>query len=251
MKPTHRFALALFALLLAPCGFAANPLHAIAAAIASSARPAGDKAQDAERKPAQVLAFAGIKPGDTVVDLMPGAGYYTRLFSTLVGPTGKVIALEPAEMARAAPKPLAALRALAGTPPYANVMVQVQPLASLKLAHPADLVWTSQNYHDLHDAFMGPADMPRFNRAILAMLKPGGRFLVLDHAAAPGTGVAHTDDLHRIDPAAVKQEVTGAGFRYVGASEALRNPADDHTAAAFDPTIKGRTDKFLLAFRKP
>ncbi|MEI7038284.1 methyltransferase [Fulvimonas yonginensis] len=228
-----------------------QPHDPIAAAVADPARPAADRAQDAARKPAQVLAFAGIRRGDVVVDMMPGAGYYTRLFSRLVGPTGKVYALEPAQMAKAAPKPLAALRAFAGKGDYANVVVLVQPLDALALPQPADVVWTSQNYHDLHDPFMGSPDVARVDRRLLAMLEPGGTFLVLDHAAAPGSGFANTDDLHRVDPAAVKKEVTGAGFRFVAASDVLRNPADDHTAAVFDPKIKGHTDKFLLEFRKP
>lgn len=223
----------------------------VAVAIADPARPAADKAQDADRKPREVLAFAGIHRGDVVVDLMPGAGYYTRLFSRLVGPTGKVYGLEPTEMANAAPDPLKAVQAFAGKGEYANVVVLVQPVDALTLPHPANLVWTSQNYHDLHDPFMGSPDVSRMDKSLLAMLKPGGTFVVLDHAAAPGTGFARTNDLHRIDPAAVKKEVTNAGFQFVAASNALRNPADDHTAAAFAPKIKGHTDKFLLKFRKP
>lgn len=245
--------LAMFVAAAAACAMVARATSRdpIADALADPARPAADKAQDAARKPAQVLAFAGIHRGDVVVDLMPGAGYYTRLFSALVGPTGKVYALEPAEMAKAAPKPFAALQAFAGKPPYGNVVVLLQPMAAIALPQRADLVWTSQNYHDLHDPFMGSPDIARFNKAMLDALKPGGRFIVLDHAAAPGSGLAHTDDLHRIDPAAVRREVTAAGFRFVAASDALRNPADDHTAGSFDAPIKGHTDKFLLEFRKP
>ncbi|MGN2252532.1 class I SAM-dependent methyltransferase [Frateuria sp. GZRe12] len=223
----------------------------LAAALADPARPAADRAQDADRKPGEVLAFAGIHRGDVVVDLMPGAGYYTRLFSRLIGPTGKVYALEPAEMAKAAPDPLKSLQAFAGKGEYANVVVLVQPVNTLAAPEPADVVWTSQNYHDLHDPFMGSPDVSRVDKSLLAMLKPGGAFVVLDHAAAPGSGFARTDDLHRIDPAVVKQEVIGAGFQFVAASNALRNVADDHAAAAFDPKIKGHTDKFLLKFRKP
>jgi predicted methyltransferase len=246
-------ALALFAVTAVAVAMPApNPQHGvIAAAIADTARPAADKAQDAFRKPAQVLAFADIHAGDTVVDLMPGAGYYTRLFSHLVGPTGKVYALEPAEMAKAAPAPLQALNAFAGKGQYTNVVVLTQPVNALALPRPADVVWTSQNYHDLHDPFMGSPDMGRLDAHLLAMLKPGGILLVLDHAAAPGSGLTRTDDLHRIDPAAVRKEVTAAGFRFIAASDALRNPADDHAAAAFDPKIRGRTDKFLFKFRKP
>ncbi|WP_424684198.1 class I SAM-dependent methyltransferase [Frateuria sp. YIM B11624] len=238
-------------LALAAAASAKTSGNSIAAAIADPARPATDKAQDADRKPAEVLAFAGIHRGDVVVDLMPGAGYYTRLFSRLVGPTGKVYALDPSEMATVASKSLATLKAFAGKGEYANVVVLVQPLDALELPQPADAVWTSQNYHDLHDPFMGSPDVGKLDQHLRALLKPGGTFLVLDHTAAPGTGFAHTNDLHRVDPAAVKKEVAGAGFQFVAASDALRNPADDHTAAVFDPKIKGHTDKFLLKFRKP
>lgn len=249
----HLLALALFALATAAntTVSAETPADPIAVALSDYGRPASDRAQDAERNAGEALYFADIHKGDVVVDLMPGAGYYTRLFSSLVGPTGKVYALEPAEMAKAAPDPLKAVQEFAGKGEYANVVVLVQPLDALTLPQPANVVWTSQNYHDLHDPFMGSPDVGGVDKRLLAMLKPGGTFVVLDHTAAPGTGFAHTNDLHRVDPAAVKKEVTGAGFQFVAASNALRNVADDHTAAVFDPKIKGHTDKFLLKFRKP
>ena len=114
----------------------------------------------------------------------------------------------------------------------------------------ADVVWTSQNYHDLHDPFMGPADMKAFDTAVFKALKPGGVFIVLDHAAADGSGVSATNTLHRIDPAVVKAEVTAVGFKYVSESTVLRNPADPHTALVFDPSIRGHTDQFIYKFRK-
>ncbi|HET6554596.1 MAG TPA: methyltransferase [Dyella sp.] len=223
----------------------------VTAAIADSHRPAEDRAQDADRHVADVLAFANVRPGDRVVDLMPGTGYYTRLFSTLVGPRGKVYALQPAEMDKAAPKGLQSLRGFAGQPPYDNVAVLLQPVASMSLPEKVDLVWTSQNYHDLHDPFMGSPDMAKLDRMLLDALRPGGTLIVLDHAAAPGTGVAHTDDLHRIDPAVVKAELAAAGFRLDGESDALRNPDDPHTAGLRDPSVRGHTDRFILRFVKP
>jgi predicted methyltransferase len=107
------------------------------------------------------------------------------------------------------------------------------------------------NYHDMHDSFFGPADLSKVNKAIFDALKPGGIYFVMDHAAASGSGLRDTETLHRIDPAVVKKEVTAAGFVLEAESDALRNPADNHTAKVFDPAIRGKTDKFLFRFRKP
>jgi predicted methyltransferase len=222
-----------------------------ALAVADPNRPADQRALDTERKPIEVLNFTGITRGWKVVDLMPGAGYYTRLFSKVVGVKGAVYAIQPVEMDKAAPKNLPKLRSFAGTPIYPNVTVMVQPIAQLDIPKGVDMVWTSQNYHDLHDPFMGTPDMARLNKAIYDALKPGGIYIVLDHAAAAGTGTSKTNDLHRIDPAVVKAEVTAAGFEFVGESDAMRNPADDHTLPIFDKSIKGKTDRFIYKFRKP
>jgi predicted methyltransferase len=250
----HRFFVIATALLAAANVAGQTPTHVpatISTAVADGARPAEEKAQDSNRKPADVIAFAGIKPGDKVVDLMPGSGYYTRIFSKIVGTQGKVYALQPVEMDKAAPKGLPSLKSFAGTSAYANVVVLVQPAATVMLPEPVDVIWTSQNYHDLHDPFMGSPDMARLDKSIFDALKPGGVFLVLDHAAADGTGTSRTNDLHRIDPAAVKTEALAAGFEFVGESDVLRNPADDHSLPVFDKSIKGRTDKFIYKFRKP
>jgi predicted methyltransferase len=220
-------------------------------AVSDANRPADDRARDVQRKPQEVLAFAGVKAGNAVVDLMPGSGYFTRLFSTIVGPAGKVYAVQPVEMDKAAPKGLQSLRSFAGTSDYQNVSVLLQPVAELSLPAPVDLVWTSMNYHDLHDPFMGRPNMSRFNKSVLNMLKPGGLFVVLDHAAADDSGFSKTDDLHRVDPAAVKAEVLAAGFEFVDESSILRNPKDDHTSSAFDPSVRGTTDRFIYRFRKP
>lgn len=248
----------LFAAAASLAAFTNLPAHAestppayISNAVAAADRPQADKAQDANRKPAEVLAFTGIKPGDKVVDLMPGSGYYTRIFSRIVGPQGMVYALQPTEMDKAAPKNLPILKSFAGTAAYPNVSVLVQSIAAMAIPAHVDVVWTSQNYHDLHDPFMGSPDMARINKTIYDALKPGGVYLVLDHAAAAGHGVSNTNDLHRIDPATVKAEVTAAGFEFVGESDVLRNPADNHSLPIFDPVMRGKTDKFIYKFRKP
>jgi len=222
----------------------------VAAAVADPARPAQDVARDAARKPAQMLAFTGVKPGDKVVDLMPGGGYFTRLFSAAVGPSGVVYAFVPAEMAPYA-KPKPAPNGSPADPSRPNIISLVAPVNSFSPPQPVDIVWTSQNYHDLHDSFAKPADITLINAAVFRALKPGGVYVVLDHTALPGSGLSATETLHRIDPAVVRAEVEAAGFQFVGESDAVRNPDDPHTAKVFDPSIRGKTDQFVFKFRKP
>jgi predicted methyltransferase len=235
----------------AAAGQSAHVPANIAAAVADAGRPKADTDRDAERRPAEVLAFAGVKPGAVVVDLLPGGGYFTRIFSKAVGPRGHVYAIVPQEIATAFPKATVAINALAADPAYANVSVLLEPINALTVPSPADLVWTAQNYHDLHDPFLGPADLAKVNAAVRAALKPGGIYLIVDHADAAGTGLRDTNTLHRIDEASVKSEVTAAGFVLVATSDLLRNPADNHTLKVFDPAIRGHTDQFVLKFRKP
>jgi predicted methyltransferase len=224
---------------------------AIAAAVADSNRPDADKLRDANRKPAQTLEFLGVKPGQQVAELLPGGGYFTRIFSKAVGPAGHVYALVPERPANAPPDmpDLAGkVKAIAADASYANVTVIVQPLSKLVTPVPVDLVFTAQNYHDLHNF---PIDVVGFNKTILESLKPGGLYVVLDHSAAAGSGLQATKTLHRIDADVVRQEVTAAGFEFVGASDVLANAGDSRTALVFDPSIRGKTDQFILKFRKP
>ncbi len=222
----------------------------IAAAVADPARPEADRARDANRKPAESLAFAGVKPGDRVADMIPGEGYFTRLFAKAVGPDGYVYAYRPSDIdelykkhgVKISPPP---------DPNYPNISYLHAPVAKFVAPEKLDIVWTSQNYHDLHDKFFGPADLPAVNKSIYEALKPGGIYIVLDHAAEAGSGLRDTDTLHRIDEAAVKKEVEAAGFKLVAESNVLRNPSDPHTAKVFDPAIRGKTDQFILKFRKP
>ena len=174
-----------------------------------------------------------------------------RALSKAVGPTGKVHAFEPAEIVKMNPAMLNTFNALGADPQYANVTMTTQPVDAMSLPAGLDAVFIRQNYHDLHDKFMGPADVPKFNRNVFAALKPGGVYVVLDHADSAGTGLKNTDTTHRIDVAAVKAEVLAAGFALEAESSILANPADDHTKMVFDPAIRGKTDQFLLKFRKP
>jgi predicted methyltransferase len=235
----------LIAALLLAASAAAAQGPSITAAIAAPDRPKADTDRDALRKPAALVAFAGIKPGDRVADIMPGGGYFTRIFSHLVGPGGHVFAIVPTELAQASPPTVTDAKALAAQ--YGNVTALVEPSAALGAPEPLDLAWTSDNYHDLY-GFFGADRAAQFDRAVLAMLKPGGVFIVIDHAGKPGVD---PKTLHRIDPAVVKAQVLAAGFVLEGESPVLSNPEDSHDLAVFAPAIRGRTDQFVLKFRKP
>jgi predicted methyltransferase len=221
----------------------------VTAALADKARPAADTARDAARKPGELLAFAEVKPGQKVADFMMGGGYFTRVLSPAVGPGGKVYGYQSAEFIK--------FRAAYGTEQstvvadYKNVVPLTAPIASAGLPDGLDMVLTVQNYHDLHlKAF--PADTAdTANKEIFKALKPGGLYVVVDHAAAAGAPLTVADTQHRIDEAIVKQEVEAAGFKLVAEDKMLANPADPHDKLVFDPSIRGKTDQFVLKFRKP
>lgn len=234
----------------------ANPTDAqaippyVAAALADHGRDS-QRADDAKRKPAEIIAFSGVKPGDKLLELIPGEGYWTRILSKVAGPEGHIYAVWPQDYARFSQAKVALVTAMSRQPAYANVSVEVQPTPLLSAPEPLDLVFTSQNYHDYPAEFMGNTDPAILNDAVFKMLKPGGTYIVIDHAAAPGTTLAQTRELHRIDPALVKQQVAKAGFEFVGQIDVLRNPADQYDLKVFDPKVRGHTDKFAFRFRKP
>jgi predicted methyltransferase len=230
---------------------AASPNY-IRAALADPARPPDQVARDASRKPDALIALAGLKPGDHVADLLPEGGYFTRLFSRIVGPRGRVWAFTPAEeLKNCDAQETAGIRALAHDSRYRNIAFAWASAETFFPPFGLDMVWTSQNYHDLHDKFLGPVNVALLNAEIFAALKPGGVYMVIDHAAAPGSGLRDTETLHRIDPETIKSEVEAAGFVLAGESDVLRNPADDHTRLVFDKAIRGHTDQVVLKFRKP
>jgi predicted methyltransferase len=249
----HRpFAAALFAGSLAlSVAAVAAPSAQITKALADPAR-AADAPRDATRHAAELLDFMAVKPGQKVADLIPGGGYFTRAFSLAVGPKGKVYAVFPQEYVKAeGDGDLKKMQAQAAEPAWSNVSVLAQPAAAFTAPESLDLVFTSQNYHDYPDKFMGPTDPALLNKAVFRALKPGGLYVIVDHAAPAGTGLRDTDTTHRIDEATVKAQVLAAGFELAGESDVLRNPADDHTKLVFDKTIRGKTDQFTLKFRKP
>ncbi|MBJ7413695.1 MAG: class I SAM-dependent methyltransferase [Phenylobacterium sp.] len=226
----------------------ATPAH-IVAAMADTARPADEVARDAARKPGELLAFAGVKPGDKVVDLIMGSGYFTRLLSGTVGPKGQVIAYQPAEFIQFQAKYGEDQKKVAAA--YANVTPLTSTFGALDLPDGVDLVLTVQNYHDLHLTPFPKDTAAKVNAEVFKSLKPGGVYLVVDHVAVAGSGLEPAMKVHRIDPAIVKQEVEAAGFKLESESPLLKDPSDPHTASVFDPAIRGKTDQFVMKFRKP
>lgn len=221
-------------------------LPAVGSAQTTAQTPVSAQAPDPSWKVPEVLAFIGVKPGDKVADVV--GGRLTASLARAVGPTGKVYAVETAEVVKVHPEILGMMRGLAAQSP--NVVVSADPVMA-PLPQGLDVVFIRQNYHDLYDKFMGPADVAAFNRQVYAALKPGGVYVVLDHAAAAGSGTGATETLHRIDPERVKSDALAAGFKFDGESKILANPADDHSKIVFAPEIRGHTDQFLIRFRKP
>ena len=237
---------ALFAttLLCAPA-LAQTVSPAITAAVADAGRPATDKERDVNRKPAETVAFAGVKPGMTIAELAPGRGYYTRILAKAVGPKGKVFAVVTSAQA-ARPGALDALNAL--TADYPNVKVVTVDYASMTLPEKADMFWTTENYHDFHN---GPtANIPGLDKAVFNNLKPGGIFYVEDHSAAPGAGLAATSQYHRMDEAVAKSELTAAGFKIDAEGDLLHNPADNR-ATMNSESGHFVTDRFMLRLKRP
>jgi predicted methyltransferase len=250
------FTLALAAAaLVAGCRKAEPPRQfsqaALDQALADPARKAQGDAADARRKPGPLIALAGVKPGDKVLDLIPGSGYWTRIFSKIIGPEGKVYAVWPQAYARFAMGNVADMRKLSADKYYGNIVTQVQPTTQLTAPEPLDVVWTSQNFHDYPDEYMGKGDPAELARDAFKLLKSGGTFMVIDHMAKPGRGLADTEALHRIDSASVRQIAQSVGFKFAGESKVLNNPNDPLDIPVFDPKIRGHTSQFAYKFVKP
>ena len=240
----------LAALALAGAGVAVAAVPAnIAAALADKARPAADTARDAARKPGELLAFAEVKPGQKVADFMMGGGYFTRVLSPAVGPTGKVYAYQSAEFIKFRAAYGAEQSAVVAD--YKNVVPLTAPIAAAGLPDGLDLVLTVQNYHDMHLKAFPAETADTVNKEVFKALKPGGLYVIVDHAAASGAPLTVADTQHRIDEAITKKEVEAAGFKLVAEDKMLANPADPHDKLVFDPSIRGKTDQFVLKFRKP
>ncbi len=217
------------------------------AALANPARPEADRARDAARKPAEVLQFFGIEQGKKVADLLAGGGYYTRILVKAVGEEGQVYAgNNPFYMQFVKDN----WDALFKEPSFQKVH-RVDGLVD-QVALPQDgsldAVIIVLAYHDL---FLTEEDRSQMNARILAALKPGGVYGIIDHHAKEGSGTEAVKALHRIEEAVIVNEITAAGFTLAKKGDFLRNARDDGTKMVFDPAIRGKTDRFVLRFEKP
>jgi predicted methyltransferase len=240
------------ALSLVIAGACVLPAHAqneqitrMRAALAAPERPAESKARDDDRKPIETVQFFGIETGDTVVELIAVGGWFTEVLSAAVGPSGRVYASNPPGLVPAEPEK--ALHDRLG-----NVEAVHGSLAAAGLSATADVAFTAQNLHDLYFGYRGvpgsEAIAVDFMKAVYAALKPGGVLALIDHV-----GVAGQDNgaLHRIEVQQARDVIMKAGFVIEAESSLLTNPADDHTKLVVDPSIRGKTDQFMIRARKP
>ena len=231
----------------------AAPATTVAAALKASDRRPDNVKLDEGRKPAAVLAFAGLRPGMRVLDLFGANAYWAEIMAPVVGPKGHDTIWEPTQFY--SDKTKAAFEAFAAKHP--NVSIVVSPFESPDLPkNYADFVILNDNYHDTYwksDKFKIPEMDPNaFLKTVYASMKPGAVIAVIDHVANPNSDTRATvEKFHRIDPAVVKADFKRAGFVFVKSGEMLRNPADDHNSLVFDPSIRGKTDRFVFLFKKP
>lgn len=210
--------------------------------LADPVRPPEDVARDADRKPGELLAFAGVHKGMKIAELAPGGGYFTRILTGAVGPSGHIYAISG--------KPSPALQDLAQK--RSNLTIVSGAPGTIPVTGQVDLVWTTLNYHDFKNNKLPTGDAAQaYDAEAFRVLRPGGTYLIVDHEAAAGAGASQTSTLHRIEDPVVRREVQAAGFKLAGESSLLRHPADDHTAKVQETGIRGKTDQFILKFRKP
>lgn len=201
-----------------------------------------------------LIRFAGVDAGSTVIDVYPGEGEWTRIFSDTVGSEGTVYSFVPTEIVDLKADQVDRMRTIAKEPGRDNIeAVSADLVAMMEVTQPADVLWLHLFYHDLHTPLMQKrgATAAEFNRAVFGRLKPGGYYVIVDHAAASGAGTNDTQSMHRIDPASVREEVEAAGFVLDEESAILANDDDAHSVKVFDPSIKGETDRFVYRFVRP
>lgn len=254
--PFRRMLLPLIALLgaagCATTSTAVDPQAVVNAAIANPARTEADRERDQRDRPADILPLLGLQPGEAVVDLFAGGGYYSELIAGIVGPQGRVVLQNNAGYAKWVRSTLQERYIDNTVPPIEVLFSEVDDLG-LELAS-FDAALMVMSYHDLY--YFNPergwnrTDVPAYFAQVRAALKPGGKLLIIDHAAPAGTGNTSVQELHRIDPGFARADIESNGFRFVTSSNALRKPDDPLTQNVFAKDIRGATDRFVMLFEK-
>ena len=252
MRKSILLILALAAAVPAEAGPKVPPAD-LAASVAAAGRPEDARTLDESRRPAEVLAFMGLRKGDIALDLFTGSGYWAEIMARAVGPRGGVLAWEPANFYD--DKTRQGWASLKARTPNAGLMVTPADAFSLPVSA-FDFVMLNLNYHDTYwqsAQFKFPRmDPPAFLATLHASVKPGGIVAVIDHVGDPGGDTREmVEKLHRIDPAVVRSDFERAGFVLEAESNLLRNPADDRKKLVFDPAVRGKTDRIVYRFRKP
>jgi predicted methyltransferase len=247
-----RFAFLLAGLLLAAPPQAAEIPDHIAKSVAAPERSAKDRERDARDKPAELLAFAGVKPGDKVADFFGGGGYWSEILARAVGPTGNVALINNVGYWGFAREDLKERFKDGRLKEITRRVVETPAMLLGKDQY--DLILIFMGYHDIYwvdeDSGWPKIDSDLFLEQLHAMLKPGGRLLLVDHAAKEGTGSSAAQDLHRIEESFTKKDITSHGFLFEKAFTGYRNTTDDHSKMVFDPAIRGKTDRFAHLYRK-
>jgi predicted methyltransferase len=231
----------------------AAPVPTIAGAVAAPARSADNVKLDSSRKPAQVLQFLGLRPGMHVLDLFGGNRYWSEIMAPAVGPKGSVLVWEPTQFYGASTK--TAFDAFRAKTPNVSIVATAFEAPVLP-KNRFDFVILNENYHDTYwqsDKNKIPRmDPAAFLKEVYQSMKPGAVIGVIDHVANTNSDTRATvEKYHRIDPDVVKADFRRAGFVLAGSSDILRNSADTHDMPVFDPTIRGKTDRFIFKFKKP
>ncbi len=218
------------------------------AVIEDPARVADARARDADRRPLEVLRFSGVKAGDHLVEIAPGGGYYTAILSRIVGPRGRIVAIDPERLFKVFPDGRKGYPAYDALDPRDNVDYSVQHLDEMLIDGEVDQVWMVLFYHD---TLWTGEDRRKMNDILYSALKSGGTYLVVDHHALPGADAEVGRSLHRMDRAIAVKEIEAAGFELLRESQALRYEDDPRNDSVFGPDRRGKTDRFMLLFRKP
>jgi predicted methyltransferase len=221
---------------------AGTPAH-IRRAIESPERTAEQRARDYYRKPAQILSMSGIEEGDRIIEIAAFGQYFTTMLVAAVGSRGHVDMYDLPYTER-----MAGTASRAFDEKHANAVYHLESYNDVAFPQNVDAVWNVLYYHDLQPQGV---DTAAFNRKILAALKPGGIYLVIDHKAEDGSGWRDAATIHRMGADTIKQEVLAAGFELAQESDLLANPADDRTKMVFAPGTRGTTDQAFFIFRKP